>query len=85
MQKINILYRNQRRSQKLIRAMELQINTVHNKVIFIETIYNFSLESDDEYGDEVFENVDEELVEDLEEDDPKNKDRKVLFIQYNGV
>jgi len=35
-------------------------------------------DSDDEYGEEVFENVEEDLVEDLEEEEVKNKDRKVI-------
>ena len=40
-------------------------------------------DSDDKYGEEVFENVEEDLVEDLEEEEVKNKDRKVIIQNEN--
>jgi hypothetical protein len=42
-------------------------------------------ESDNEYDDEVFENVDEELVEDLEDEDPKNKDKKSMLTSSEDI
>lgn len=48
--------------------------------------YNVQQESDDEYGEEVFENVDEELVEDLEEEeDTKYKDRKSMLTSSEDI
>jgi len=42
-------------------------------------------DSDDEYGEEVFENVEEELVEDLEEEEVKNKDRKSMMNSSEDI
>jgi len=42
-------------------------------------------DSEDEYENEAFENVDEELVEDLEDEDPKSKDKKAMLTSSEDI